>query len=164
MTELSPDIKAKRLPEMLPRFEYAFETRVITGNIMRMPFGAGERLMVEVAGGDIDGPMLKGRILPGGVEWPTYVDNVGIVDARYTFQSDDGVFINIRNRGYRRAEPEVLERMNRLEWVEPTDYYIRTTPMFEAPPGKYEWMARHCFVGIGERQPECLFMRYYMVL
>ena len=38
------------------------------------------------------------------------------------------------------------------------------TLLFEAPPGPYGWLADHCFVGIGERQKECLFMRYYKIL
>lgn len=165
MTELDPALKSRRLPDMQPQFEYAFETRVITGPVLGFEYGAGRRLMLTIEGGDISGPRLRGTILKGGVEWPTYrPDGVGMVDARYTFQSHDGVLINIHQRGYRRASPEVMERMNRLEWVEPTEYYIRTTPIFEAPPGPYSWLADHCFVGIGERQPECLFMRYYMVL
>lgn len=167
MTELSPDLQPIKLQHMLPRFEYAFQTRVVTGSVLRLGgYGAGERLMVEVAGGDIEGPRLKGRILPGGVEWPTYrPDGVGMVDARYTFQSHDGVYINIRNVGYRRAPAAVMARLNALEeFVDPESYYIRTTPIFEAPPGPYGWMAEHCFVGIGERQKDCLFMRYYIVL
>ena len=166
MIDLDPSIQPKTLPDMLPQFEYAFQTRVVTGDVLRMPYGAGERLMVQITGGDIDGPRLKGRILTGGVEWPTYrPDGVGMVDARYTFQSHDGVYINIHNRGYRRAPPDVMKRMNALEDdIDPRDYYIRTTPIFEAPPGPYGWMADHCFVGIGERCKECLFMRYYIVL
>ncbi|MDB5682786.1 MAG: hypothetical protein JWM75_484 [Sphingomonas bacterium] len=34
---------------------------------------------------------------------------------------------------------------------------------FEAPPGPYQWMADHCFVGVGERHPECPIMRYYII-
>jgi hypothetical protein len=166
MLDLDPNLQPKRLQQMLPRFEYVFQTRVVTGEVLRMPYGAGERLMVQISGGDIDGPRLRGTILPGGIEWPTYrPDGVGMVDACYTFRSHDGVHINIRNRGYRRAAPEVMRRLNALdEFVDPAEYYIRTTPLFEAPPGPYGWLADHCFVGIGERQKECLFMRYYMVL
>jgi hypothetical protein len=166
MVELDPALQPKRLADMPPQLEYVFTTRVVTSDVLSMDFGGINRLMVQVAGGDIDGPRLKGRILPGGVEWPTYrPDGVGMVDARYTFQSDDGVYINIRNFGYRRASPEVMARLNALdEFVDPSEYYIRTTPLFEAPPGKYGFLSDHCFVGFGERQKECLFMRYYMIL
>lgn len=165
-SELPPDLLPIKLQHMEPRFEYAFQTRVLTGYVHAMEYGAGRRLMVSCEGGDIDGPKLKGRILPGGNEWPTYrPDGVAMVDARYTFETHDGVFINIRNVGYRWGPPGVIERVNALEeFVDPETYYMRTTPIFEAPPGPYEWLARHCFVGLGERQKECLFMRYYMVL
>jgi hypothetical protein len=106
MVELDPGLQPRRLADLPPRFEYAFQTRVVTGDVLRMPYGAGERLMVQILGGDVEGPRLRGRILPGGVEWPTYrPDGVGMVDARYTFQSHDGVYINIRNRGFRAPRP-----------------------------------------------------------
>ena len=163
--ELPPDLRPIKLQDMLPTFEYAFQTRVLTGYVHRIPYAGGHRLMVSCEGGDIDGPMLKGRILNGGNEWPLIrPDGVGMVDARYTFESHDGVFINIRNIGYRWGPPGVIDRVNALEeFVDPETYYMRTTPIFEAPPGPYDFLSRHCFVGIGERQKECLFMRYYMV-
>ena len=81
------------------------------------------------------------------------------------FIEKDGGMYDAVNRGYRRAAPDVMRRLNALEeFVDPSEYYIRTTPLFEAPPGPYGWLADHCFVGIGERQKECLFMRFYMVL
>ena len=166
MVDLPDSLRARRLPDMPPQFEYVFEMRVVTGYVLSMPYGGNTRLMVEVAGGDVSGPRFQGTILPGGVEWPTYrPDGVGMVDARYTFQSHDGVLVNIHQRGFRRASPEVMAKLNALdEFVDPSEYYIRTTPLFEAPPGPYGWLADHCFVGVGERQKECLFMRYYMVL
>jgi hypothetical protein len=124
MVDLSPDLKSRRLPDLTPQFEYCFETRVVTGDVLRMQYGAGERLMVQIAGGDISGPKLRGIIIPGGVEWPTYrPDGVGMVDARYTFKSHDGVYINIRNVGYRRASPEIMKRLNALdEFVDPSEH------------------------------------------
>lgn len=164
--ELPPELQPIKLQDMLPRFEYAFQTRVITGYAHSFEYGAGRRLIVSCEGGDVEGPRIRGKILPGGNEWPTYrPDGVGMIDARYSFQTDDGVFINIRNTGYRWGGPGVIERLNALEeFVDPETYYFRTTPVFEAPPGPYEWLARHCFIGIGERQKACLFVRYYMIL
>jgi hypothetical protein len=44
--------------------------------------------------------------------------------------------------------------------VDPESYYLRTYTAFEAPNGRYDWLARHVFIGIGERQPKVLFLRY----
>jgi hypothetical protein len=47
--------------------------------------------------------------------------------------------------------------------IDPESYYLRTYTIFEAPVGKYDWLSRHVFVGIGERQPKVLFLRYYIL-
>src|ERR1700683_1508400 len=160
MVDLDPSLQPRLLQQMLPRFEYVFQTRGVRGDVLHMSYGAGERLMVQICGGDIDGPRLRGTILPGGIEWPPYrPDGVGMVDACYTFRSHDNVHINIRNRGYRRAPPEVMQRLNALdEFVDPGEYYIRTTPLFEAPPGPYGWLADPCFGGIGAPQQAWLVL------
>jgi Protein of unknown function (DUF3237) len=41
---------------------------------------------------------------------------------------------------------------------------MRATPSFEAPRGPHEWLTRHVFVGIGQRQADCNTIRYYALL
>jgi Protein of unknown function (DUF3237) len=166
--QLDPSLQPKKLPEMLPKFEFVMQTRVITGKGLPMGSygGTGQRLMVPIEGGDFAGPGLKGRVVPGGTEWPLVrPDTVGTIDARYTFETDDGVFFNVRNTGYRYGPPEVMRRINSGDgWVDPGEYYFRTWSVFEAPVGKYEWLSRYVFFGIAERVPECLFLSYYKLL
>jgi hypothetical protein len=167
--ELNETDQPKKLAEMLPKFEYVMQTRVITGKGMPMGSygGTGQRIMVPIEGGDFEGPNgLKGRVVPGGTEWPLVrPDGVGTIDARYTFETHDGVFFNIRNTGYRYGPPEVMRRINSGDgWVDPGEYYFRTWAVFEAPVGPYEWLSRFVFFGIAERVPECLFVRYYKLL
>src|ERR1700689_1710033 len=131
----------RKLPDMLPRCEYVMQTRVITGKGMAMGSygGTGQRIMVPIVGGDFDGPELKGRVVPGGTEWPLVrLDGVGTIDARYTFETEDGVFFNVRNTGFRYGPPEVMQKLNSGDgWVDPDLYYFRTWSVFEAPVGKY---------------------------
>ena len=167
--QLDDSHQPRKLAGMLPKFEYVMQTRVITGKGMTMGSygGTGTRIMVPVAGGDFDGPAgLKGRIVPGGTEWPLVrPDTVGTIDARYSFETDDGVFFNVRNTGFRYGPPDVMQKLNSGDgWVDPDQYYFRTWAVFEAPLGKYEWLSRFVFLGIGERVPECLFLRYYKML
>ena len=166
--QLDESHQPKKLPQMLPRFEFVLQTRVITGKGMPMGSygGTGQRLMVPIEGGDFEGPGLKGRVVPGGTEWPLVrPDGVGTIDARYTFLTDDGVYFNIRNTGYRYGPPEVMRRLNSGDgWIDPASYYFRTWSVFEAPVGPYEWLSRYVFFGIAERVPECLFVRYYKLL
>lgn len=166
--ELNESHQPRKLADMLPRFEYVMQTRVITASGMAMGSygGTGQRIMVGVVGGDFEGPGLKGRVVPGGTEWPLVrPDGVGTIDARYTFETDDGVFINIRNTGYRYGPPDVMERLNAGQgWIDPETYYFRTYTVFEAPVGKYDWLSRFVFLGIAERVPELLYVRYYKML
>ena len=164
--ELNDGHRPRKLPDMLPRFELAITTRVITGTAMPMGSygGTGQRMMVPIVGGDFAGPAgVHGRIVPGGIEWPLVrPDGVGTIDARYTFETHDGVFINVRNTGYRYGPAEVMARVAaNAEIVDPNDYYFRTYAVFEAPVGKYDWLSRFVCFGIAERHPHLLFVRYY---
>jgi hypothetical protein len=164
--ELNDTHQPRKLAGMLPKFEYVMQTRVVTGKALVMGdyMGTGTRLMVPVLSGDFEGPKLRGKVVPGGTEWPLVRhDGKGTIDARYTFETDDGVFINIRNTGHRYGPPDVMQRLN-LEWVDPDQYYFRTYAVFEAPAGKYAWLSDFVFLGIAERVPECLYVRYYKML
>lgn len=164
---LTPEIQPTKIRE--PQFEFAFQSRVLVNPqllVLGDVGGMGVRKMLQIFGGDFEGPEIKGKILPGGGDWPLLrPDGVGIVNARYTLETDDGVLINIYNSGFRHAPPETLRLLDAKQTVaDPEDYYLRTYTQFEAPVGKYDWMARHVFIGIGERHPEVLFLRYFKLL
>jgi hypothetical protein len=38
--------------------------------------------------------------------------------------------------------------------VPSTDYYLRTTPLFETGAPRYDWLNRIVAVGVGERLPQ----------
>lgn len=156
-----------KLESMLPQLDFVVQSRVLVdpaivlGNLGE----TGTRMMIAIQGGDFEGPLLRGRILPGGGEWPLLrPDGVGVVDARYTWETDDGVLINVRNTGYRHGPAETMAKLNaKKDEVDPTAYYLRTYTIFEAPVGRYDWLSRHVFIGIGERQPKVLYLRYYIL-
>ncbi|MFM0229657.1 DUF3237 domain-containing protein [Paraburkholderia sediminicola] len=166
--QLDNSVQPTKLASMLPRFEYLMQARVLAAPALRMgnSNGMGERIMMPILGGDFEGPRLRGRIVPGGGDWPLIrPDGVGQTDARYTLETDDGVFINIRNTGYRHGPAEAMKTLNSYHGVaDPESYYLRVWTAFEAPVGKYDWLARHVFFGIAERHPKVLFLRYYMLL
>jgi hypothetical protein len=81
----------------------------------------------------------------------TRPDGVTVADAIYALKTDDGVIIQIHNKGLRHGPPEVMARLVAGEEVDPADYYFRTVPEFIAPVGKYDWMNRSIFVCSGAR-------------
>ena len=169
MIELNDDQQPHWLPDMPPQFEFAFHMRVVTGPISRLQQingGGSDMLMMTIDGGDVRGPRVSGKLMPGGTEWPlVYPDGVSRIDARYSFVCDDGTVIGVRNSGFRRGPPEVMARLlSRREVVDARDYYFRTWSMFDAPAGPHQWLGQTVFVGIGERHPDLLHLRYYAML
>lgn len=125
----------------------------------------GRRRIVPILGGTVRGPRLEAEILPGGADWQ-YVRADGVVElvARYSIRSRDGVEIAVVNRGLRRASPEVMARLARGEAVDPALVYCRTTPLFEAPAGPYEWLNRSVFVASAERRPDLVRIEVFELL
>jgi len=56
-------------------------------------------------------------------------------------------------RGYRYGPAAVIDRLNRGEKVEPSEYYFRTAPFFETSSEKYGWLNRIIAIGDGHRLP-----------
>ena len=131
-----------------PGFEFAFEIRA---EICETRSGGGspkgERLHIEISGGSVDGPMLSGAVVPGGSDWPLIRrDGTSEISARYTIVADDGTPILVRNNGLRVSSPEVLARLRAGETVDPSEYYFRSVPVFEAPDGPHGWLNDSVFV------------------
>lgn len=158
-----------------PQFEFAMEVRLRfrpLPKVVNMPSG-GDRGMVALDGGEFDGPLLAGIALPasGGDFCLFRSDGVLAADARYLLQEHDGSVFMLNTRGYiwgRSAE--VMAKFERIahglstEQVLPEEVYFRTMTQFEAPIGKHDWLAKHCFVGVGRRTAEGNAIRYYKVL
>lgn len=146
--------------------EFVFEARVaVDAPQVLGPSSRGLRRIIPIKGGEVSGPALKGRVLPGGADWQ-FVRPDGVLEllAKYTIQADDGALILVENRGIRSGSPEIMARLAKGEAVDPKDYYSRTTPSFEAPLGsKHEWLNRMIFVANAERLPEGVVVRFYKV-
>lgn len=110
------------------------------------------RIIPILEGGRVEGPLIRGALMGSAADWQlTRADGVTVADATYALRTDDGVVIQIRNRGLRHGPPEVMQRLAAGEVVDPADYYFRTVPEFIAPLGRYEWMNRSIFICSGAR-------------
>ena len=121
-------------------------------------FGAvpyGVRNFVPVAGGDFEGPQLRGRILPGGGDWLLLrSDAVLELDLRITLETDDHALIYMTFQGLRHGPPEVITAFSRGEVVDPARYYFRTVPRFETSAEGYAFLNRIVTIGVGETRPD----------
>lgn len=137
-----------------PGLEFVYEAEGSLGEAI--PIGAtpdGTRRIIPIfSGGRVEGPLIRGELMGNAADWQvTRPDGVTVADAIYALKTDDGVIIQIRNRGLRHGRPEVMQRLAAGEDVDPADYYFRTVPEFIAPEGRYDWMNRSIFLCAGAR-------------
>ena len=125
----------------------------------------GTRRIIPIeAGGRIEGPLIKGKLLGNAADWQlTRPDGVTVAEAIYAMETDDGVIIQIHNRGLRHGPPEVMARLVAGEDVDPAEYYFRTAPQFIAPQGKYDWLNRSLFIGAGARYASSIKLWFWRV-
>ena len=126
-----------------PRLEFAFEEIVTLGQAIAVgETPLGRRNIVPITGGTISGPGIEGTIIPGGWDWQlTRSDGCTEVKADYMIRTNDGVVINVVNAGAL-CRPEAGATGP-----------AKTSPRFEAPKGKYDWLNRSAFIGTLELAP-----------
>ncbi len=148
-----------------PTLTFAFELRATVAapvEVGQVPHG--RRRIVAITGGTFEGPGVKGRIVPGGADWQMIQpDGFSELDTRYTIETDKGEIVYVQNRGIRHAPPDVMKRLLAGETVDPALVYFRTVPTFETSSANLQWLARSVFVGIGERYPSDVRIRFYKV-
>jgi len=124
----------------------------------------GRRRIIGITGGRFAGERLSGRVLAGGADWQAIrPDGVADLDARYTLETSDGALIYVRNRGYRHGSPETMRRLAAGEAVDPSLYYMRTTPRFETGDARYAWLNRIVCVAAGVRHPDAVELEVFEV-
>jgi len=148
-----------------PTLEYVFTVRAsLLPPVEQGAIDGGRKRFIAITGGTVSGPRLEGSVLPGGGDWQTILPGgLTRVEARYFLKAADGAVIEVTNPGVRTASPEVTERLARGEAVDPSAYYFRTTPRFDAPPGPHEWLRRNAFVARGIRRPDHVEIDFYVV-
>jgi len=119
---------------------------------------------VPILGGTFEGSRLKGRVVPGGADWQLiHDDGFTELDSRYALETETGDVIAVRNAGIRRAEPEVMKRLLAGETVDPALVYFKTSPTFETAAAGLTWLTQSVFVGVGERQPLAVVIRFWRI-
>jgi hypothetical protein len=109
----------------------------------------GGRSIFYATGGTIEGPKVKGTVLPGGGDWfRMRADGVGELDVRATFKTDDGALVYTHYKGV----------------LVPGTGYFRTTPRFETASEKYQWLTKIVAVGVGKSGQGGVSYKVYQIL
>jgi hypothetical protein len=120
-----------------PQLRFVFEEQVtLAADIPVGETPMGKRNIVPITGGSFEGSGLRGKIMPGGWDWQlTHPSGCFDLHADYMIQTDDGVIIHVINQGM--ICPNSSGKRDALF----------TTPTFEAPKGKYDWLNGGVYTG-----------------
>jgi len=157
---------AAEAPPPAPPLVFAFELRATVADpvvIGQVPHGL--RRIVAITGGTVRGPSLSGVVVPNsGADWQMIQpDGFSELDTRYTLRTDKGELIYVQNVGIRHAPPDVMKRLNAGEVVDPKLVYFRTSAKFETAAPELQVLTRSIFIGVGERAPNEVVVRFYRV-
>lgn len=116
-------------------------------------------------GGRLEGPRLRGRLLPASVDWVLLgADGVGRLDIRATIATDDGALIYFESRGVSKLPTDGRQRLAAGQRLSFAETYIRTTPKLETSDERYSWLNEAILVGYNELSPGHVDFRIYRVL
>jgi len=160
MTAAAADAPLGATPAIadVPKLEFAFEERVtIDPAVVLGDTTFGHRQYISITGGTVGGPMLKGKVLPGGWDFQlTYAgSHCTQLSADYFLKADDGTVIHVLNEGLScPGGPRAIFR-----------------PRLEAAKGPYAWMSQSTFVATLDLEPptgtppkvEAVRIRFYLV-
>ncbi|MGW3399135.1 DUF3237 domain-containing protein [Streptomyces hydrogenans] len=149
--------------DFAPALDFAFEVRAFLAPSVHIGHGAGETTTyVPVTGGTVEGPRLRGTVLPGGGDWCDRRGDVYQLDARYLLQADDGAVIDITNRGYyHEDDPTSPAQYDGALQVSEAGVYYRTSPVFRTDAPAHLWLARTVFVGLARGDDSEVAIRFY---
>jgi hypothetical protein len=128
-------------------FSYNFKVQFPTIVVDSTPEGA--RATIALLGGEVDGPRLRGEVLPGGADWPLIrTDGVLVVDVRLMLRTHDNALINMVYSGLLDAGPQGYDKFVTGDLAPHAT--VRTAHRFHTGHPDYQWLNRlQCF-GIGE--------------
>ncbi|MEV4340797.1 DUF3237 domain-containing protein [Streptomyces sp. NPDC049590] len=132
-----------------PALDFVFEIRAEVSDLLHIGHGDGETTeFIPITGGSVDGPRLRGEVLPGGGDWSSRRGEVRRLEARYLLKAEDGAVIDVVNRGYYRPDADTADQFDGDLHVAEAGHYFRTSPVFRTDAAAHRWLAETVFVGL----------------
>jgi len=126
---------------------------------------AGLRRIIPILGGKVEGPALRGTVLPAGADFQLLrTSTLTELEAKYAIETDDGERLYVNNFGLRSGSEEDIAALLRGEQVDPERIYFRCSPKIEAPDGgPWAWLSSRILIGTGVRLPDEVRLDIYTV-
>jgi hypothetical protein len=126
---------------------------------------SGTRMFREIAGGTVEGPLLRGEVLSGGGDWATIgADGFLRLDVRAQMRTGDGAHVYVQYDGVLELnEPVVTADSSDGGETAFDDQYWRTAPRFETGDERYVWLTQATFVARGRIHPEGVAYEVFVV-
>ena len=145
MTEQSGAVASKAEAVAGPRLTHLLTMRARLGARLDGGDGPiGRRVFNAANGGEFAGARLRGAVMPGSADWMLIrKDNSMVIDARAILETDDGATIHMTYAGRIIFAADVLADARdpaRRHLIDPSRYYMRTTPSFETGAQAYAWL------------------------
>ena len=116
-------------------------------------FGAGplgQRIYVEVTGGEATGARFNARAVGGAGDWIVVgPDGLGRIDVRLQFETEDNAHVYVQYLGLLELNEVAAQALAAGTGTKYEDQYFRTTPRFETGDPRYAWMNQSVFVAKG---------------
>jgi hypothetical protein len=119
-----------------------------------------------IASGEFKGPVLNGRVLPGGGDWPSLSvdgENSYQVNVRAVWETQDGARIYVQYYGFIDVPKHLAGDQKKLAGLDPSEYYFRTAPTFRTADERYLWLNKILAVGVGRFTETGLGYRIYQL-
>jgi hypothetical protein len=146
-----------------PDLRHVFDARIDVAEPWELgSTPVGQRRVIAILGGRIEGGDVSGVVLPGGADYQVIAPNgLTHLHARYCVQTDEGERIYVENVGLRFGPAEALERIRLGQAVDPSQIYFRTTPRFETTSPRLAWMTTTLFLATGARTPDQVLLSVF---
>jgi hypothetical protein len=148
-----------------PPLEHVLHLEVTVGAPVEIgPTPAGHRRVIPILGGEVSGPLMTGRVLPGGADFQLIrTETETVAEARYVLESDRGERVYVENLGLRTGSAEDIARLRADLPVDPSRIYFRSTPRFETDAPRLAVLSSSVFVGTGVRHPAAVVFDFFRV-
>ena len=112
-----------------------------------------DQRVAYILSGSFEGPLIKGKVLPSGGDWPIFSNqrpNVMKSDVRAVWETIDGakIFVTYTGKIIKPSE-DIIKNHKDLSDIDSKYYYFRMSPEFSTNSEKYFWLNDIVTIAVG---------------